>query len=216
MMHYQPYLEEVARFAAEGELGPELQRAKAEFTGRTGELFETDASFERRIAAFLEWYGLDRKISFRPELTPAELFLMQKGAALSEADRNRYAGLTQSTLSLYEYRKTKGDCLFVRDLFTGEKLQIHERRSLAGLESGDLLEARLIPFEGLLLFAESYYCLPRDARKEILAALKRFKKKGETDRLGFVHRVAYFANRSERYKHLKPRQIFAELNEKAA
>ena len=216
---YQPYLEEITRFAAEGDLAPELQRAKIEFTRRTGDMFETDPSFERRIAAFLEWYVLDRKISFRPELTPAELYVLQKGAALAEQDRNRYAGLTQTVLSLFEFKRAKAEHLTVRDLLTGEKIEVFERRKLAGLESGDLLEARLVPFDGLLLFADAYYCHPRDARKEILAATKRHRKSG-TDgaaaRIDMVHRVAYFANRSERYKHLDPRQVFKELNVRAA
>ena len=215
---YQPYYEEVTRFAAEGELASELQKAKGEFTQRTGEMFETDLSFERRITAFLEWYVLDRHISFRPELTPGELFLLQRGKALSEADRNRYAGLTQTHLSLFELKGTKGEQLKLRDLLSGKKIEVYERRKLVGLEPGDILEARVIPYEDLIVLSDSYYCQPREARKEILAAAKKFRKSGPgpDDGIAFVHRVAYFANRSERYKHLSPRKVFAELNVKAA
>jgi hypothetical protein len=216
---YQPCYEEVARFAAEGELGPELQKAKAEFTRRTGEMFETDASFERRIAAFLEWYVLDRKLSFRPDLTPAELYLLQKGARLTEDERNRYAGLTRTVLSLFEFKRGKADRLVLRDLLAGEKVEVFERRKPAGLEPGDILEARVVPYEDLLLVADAYACHPRDARKEILEAAKRHRKTAGdamAARIDFVHRVAYFATRSERYKHLSPRQVFAELNVQAA
>lgn len=213
---FQPYLEELARFAAEGELAPELHLAKNEFTQRTGDLFETDPSFERRIAAFLEWYTLDRATSFRPDLTPAELFVLARGGSLSEQDRNRYAGLTQSTLSLFEFKKARAESLVLRDLLGGDKVEVFERRRLVGLESGDVIEGRLIPWDGRLMLSDAYYCPPREARKEILAAAKRWKKKGDGDTVGFVHRVAYFANRSERYKHLKPKQVFAELNAKAA
>jgi hypothetical protein len=217
---YQPYFEEVTRFAAEGELGPELQKAKAEFTQRTGEMFETDPSFERRIAAFLEWYVLDRKVSFRPDLTPVELFILQKTGGLSETERNRYAGLTHTTLSLFEYKKGKPDTLVLRDLLSAEKIEVFERRKPAGLEPNDILEARIVPYEGLLLFADAYYCHPRDARKEILEAARRFRKRKDSEsaleRIAFVHRVAFFANRSERYRHLDPRKVFAELNGKAA
>lgn len=212
---YQQYYEEVTHFAAEGELAPELQLAKREFTERTGEMFETDASFERRIAAFLEWYVLDRKISFRRELTPAELFILQRGQAMSDSDRNRYAGLTRTELSLFELRGSKPEHLKVRDLLSGQKLDVFERRKPIGLEDDDILEARIVPYENLVVFSDCYYCHPRDARKEILAAAKRFRKKGgdAAQRIDFVHDVAYFANRSERYKHLGARKVFAELKQ---
>lgn len=215
---YQRYYEEVARFAAEGELASELQRAKAEYTQRTGEMFETDAAFERRIAAFLEWYILDRRISFTPEDTPVELFIRQRSAAWGEEDRARYTGLTRTRLSLFEFKRTRPDHLVVRDLLTGKKLDVFERRKPAGLEAGDILEARLVPYDDTLLFSDAYTCHPRDGRKEILAAAKRARKAGDdaTARIDLVHRVAYFANRCERYKHVDPRQIFAELNAKAA
>ncbi len=216
---YQPYYDEVTRFSAEGELALELQKAKAEFRQRTGDMFETDQSFERRIAAFLEWYILDRKLSFRPELTPVELFVLQKGAALSDTDRNRYAGLTQTSLSLFEFRGAKDQELKLRDLLAGQKLTIHERRHQAGLEVGDIIDARIVPYDGLVLMSDIYFCYPRDAKKELQSAAKIFRKQNPSPpdpcaRVAFVHRAAYLANKSERYKHVKPRQIFAELIDK--
>lgn len=215
---YQPYYEEVARYGAEGDLGAELLQARAEYKQRTGEMFESDASYERRIGSFLEWYVLDRKISFRPELTPAELFVLQKGAGLSEGDRNRYAGLAQTRLSLFEFKKAKAEHLVMRDIVTGEKIEIFERRRPAGLDSGDVLEGRIVPWDGLLLFSDVYFVYQRDVRKEILSAAKRLKKAGASDseRIAFVHRVAFLETRAERYKHLDARKVFAELNGQAA
>lgn len=210
---YQHYYEEVARFAAEGELTAELQLAKKEYIKRTGDLFETDASFERRIAIFLEWYILDRKISFRPELTPAELFIMQYGKSMDENNCNSYASLTRTELSIFEIISFKHEKIKVKNLLTGKKLLIFERRKPAGLEIGDILEARIIPFDDLFLFSDCYFCEPREARKEILAAAKKFRKtkSTENDKIAFVHQVEFLANRSERYKHINVRKIFAEL-----
>ncbi len=217
---YQGMYEEAVRFASEGDLAQELKRAKAEFVERTGELFETDASFERRIAAFLEWYVLDRKVSFNPTATPIELFALARGSGYSEEERARLHGLTRTTLSLFEFRGAKaGDHLSMLDLLQNKKLAIFERRRPAGLESGDILEGRLVPYDDKLLFAEAFYVHPHDAKKAILKACKRFRKQkgGPVERLDLVHRVAYLANRCERYKHVDPRQIFADLEaEKAA
>jgi hypothetical protein len=210
---YQPLYEDVVRFASEGVLAAELQRAKAEYVEATGELFETDATFERRIAAFLEWYALDRKLSTEP-LTPVELYT--KTATVSDEDRPRLQGLAQTTLSLFEFRRALREQLNVTNLLTGERIQVFERRKPAGLEAGDILEARLVPYDGKVLFADAYYAHPREARKFIVKAAKRFRKSESPDRIGFVHRVAYFSNRCERYKHLSPKQIFAELEAEAA
>ncbi len=216
---YQTLYEDIVRFASQGDLESELPRAKAEYVSRTGELFESDPSFERRIAAFLEWYVLDRKVSFNPQSTPAQLFAAQRGDALEAEQTQNLDELSHTVLSLFEYKRSRPDGLLVRDLLRDTKVEVYERRKPAGLEAGDILEARLVPFEGKLLFADAYGVHPREARKAILKAAKRFRKEadqGAEARLALVHRVAYFANRCERYKHVSPKQIFAELEAKAA
>jgi hypothetical protein len=217
---YQALYEEAVRFASEGDLADELKRAKGEYVARTGEMFETDPGFERRIAAFLEWYVLDRKVTRNPAATPMELYILARGGHYDEAERARLHGLSRTVLSLFEYRGAKaGDHMIMLDLMQNKKLAIFERRRPAGLESGDLLEGRLVPYDDKLLFAEAYYVHRRDGRKAILKAAKRFRKQkgGPSERLDLVHRVAFLANRCERYKHVDPKQIFAELEaDKAA
>lgn len=205
--------EEIVRFASEGQLNEELRRAKAEFVERTGELFESDSSFERRLATFLEWYVLDREVSYAPNMTPAKLYIDTMAATLGPEEINRLRGLTQTILSLFEFKRAKGEHLFVVDLLSNRKYQVYERRKPAGLEPGDILEGRLIPFEDKMVFAEAFGFQPREARRAVLKAAKAFRKNGtpDSERIDLVHRVAYFCNRSERYKHVDPRQIFADL-----
>lgn len=203
--------EEIVRFASEGPLAEELQRAKAEFIQRTGDLFESDDSFERRIAAFLEWYALDRPVAAQGNRTPAQLYLADRGENAKEIAR--LEPFTRTTLSLFEFRRAKGEGLVVTDLLTNEKHQVFERRKPAGLESGDVLEARLVPYEDKLVFSEAVNVLPREPRRRILKVARRFRsgKAPVVDRIDLVHRVAYFGNRCERYKHVAPTQIFADL-----
>lgn len=210
-MIHEPY-EEIVRFASEGDLGDELQRARAEFLERTGELFESDDAFERRIASFLEWYVLDRSISTRPDRTPAEAYVEQVAPTLAADKLERLRALTRTTLSLFEFRSVKKETLKVTDLLTNEKLDVFERRNPAGLESGDILEARIIPLDEKLVFSEIFAIHPRAARKEIRKAAKEFRKNGNQDgRIDLVHRVARLANKCVRYAHVDPKQIFADL-----
>jgi hypothetical protein len=211
-MFHETY-EQMTHFGSDGgEFPEELKRARAEFEQRTGEMFETDQSFERRIAAFLEWYVLDRFLTFAPNKTPAMLFIEAKAPQLTTPELNRLRALTRTTLSLFEYKKAKDDHLSVVDLLDGSKVDVFERRKPAGLDSGDILEARLVPYDDKLLFSESFTFHPRNSRKSIKRAAKTFRKAViPPSRVDFVHRVAYFTNRCERYKHVDPAQIFAEL-----
>ena len=214
---YQGLYDEIVRFASTGDLAPELTRAREEYVQRTGQLLETDTDFERRIAAFLEWYVLDRLLA-PSGLTPAQLYLDAGGADADDVTRQQLAQLGHTTLSLFEFRRVRGDHLAVDDLLTGERHQVFERRRLAGLESGDILEARLVASDGQLALTETWAVHPRRARDSILKAAKRWRKdhKGSVGddgqgRIEFVHRVAYLANRSQRYRHVDPVQIFADL-----
>ena len=58
-----PAYEDLVHFASDGHHTTELQRARAEFIERTGDLFESDPDFEPRIGSFLEWYALDRMVT---------------------------------------------------------------------------------------------------------------------------------------------------------
>lgn len=213
---FHGFYENVVRFASQGELDKELRLAKAEYFQRTGEMFESDTSFEHRIAAFLEWYVLDRAIKGMPTpevMTPVQLFLRDQGSHLPEEDLAKLKALCETTLSLFEFRKVKNDHVVVVDLLTNRKQLVYERRKPAGLDSGDIIEARLVPYDDKLMFSDAFTVCPRDARRTILKAAKIFRKKtgSAEDRINLVHQVAYFSNRCERYKHVDPKKIFAAL-----
>jgi hypothetical protein len=210
---FEEIYERMVTFASDGELAEELTRARGEYVARTGDLFETDPNYEHRIAAFLEWYTLDRLVSSH-NMTPAGLYIdrvTQTGEA-TPPELQRIRDLSRTTLSLFEFRRARREHIEVVDLLSKTKLRINERRKPAGLESGDILEARIVPCDEMLFFSEVFCVHPREARKAILGATKAFHKAGVEDgRIDLVHRVAYLANRSLRYKHVNPKKIFEEL-----
>lgn len=207
--------EKMVQYASDGELAEELVRARAEFLERTGELFESDATYERRIAAFLEWYVLDRRLTFDATRTPVQLYIDRKGPQLEPEELRQVEQFTQTELSLYEFRGAKPETMRVTNLLTNRKLDIFERRKPAGLESGDIMEARVIPHGDLHMFSEVIAVHPREARKIIRKAAKKFRKSSDPEavqeRLDLVHRVAFLSNRCDRYAHVDPKQIFLEL-----
>ncbi|HEY6098184.1 MAG TPA: hypothetical protein VIW03_02060, partial [Anaeromyxobacter sp.] len=89
---------------------------------------------------------------------------------------------------------------------------VTERRQVAGLEKGDLLEARLLPFEGALFFSGAFLYHPREARKPILAEVKRLRKasgKGAPpDVRAFLATLSQMAIKLERYRNVRLESIY--------
>lgn len=172
---YQPLFDELIAFGSADPRKDDLLAAKREYFERTGEVFEDDKSFEMRMASFLDHYLCDR-ISPLTGRTPAQELFEQKSAAAPE-QANGFRGFTETVHGLFEVRKLGKGMVRLRELYSGKDFEVTERRQLAGLEKGDILEARLIPHGGHLWFSSAFIYHPREAAKPILKEVKRRKKK---------------------------------------
>jgi hypothetical protein len=86
---------------------------------------------------------------------------------------------------------------------------VTERRQMVGLEKGDILEARLIPFNGFLLFSSAFCYHPRAAVKAIKKEVKRRKKKEPTRTpQDLTFEAARRAVKAERYKQIAVERIY--------
>jgi hypothetical protein len=175
---YQPQFDELIAFGSAEPRKPDLLNAKAEYFRLTGEVFEDDAIFELRMASFLDFYLFDRP-SPLTGLTPAqELFRLKQQEAPEVAPIFR--SFTETVHGLFEVRKLGKGTLRLRELYSDKDYEVTERRQMIGLEKGDILEARLIPFDGVLLFSSAFCYHPRAAVKAIKKEVKRRKKKEPT------------------------------------
>ena len=189
----------------------DLLAAKREHFARQGEPHEEDRSYEVRLNAMLDHYLYD----FRPQGgtgTTLERFMEAEAPALGSADLAAYRDLGANVHALFEVRRIREGEVRVRDVFTGRDHDVTERRQVAGLAKGDLLEARLIPFGGALFFSGAFLYHPREARKAILAEVKRLKKaagKGEEPDVGaFLGTLARMALKLERYRNVRLESIY--------
>lgn len=206
-LNYQPYLEALTAFASDGDRREELLAAKAEYFQQTGELFEDDRFFELRMASFLDHFLFDRKSSATGS-TPAQSFLALKRAE-SAPDAGLYEGFTQTIHGLFEVRKLGKGYVRLRELYSGDEHDVTERRQTVGLDKGDILEARLIPFDGVLVFSQAFTFHPKEAAKSILAEVKRRKKKEpERPPLELTWECARRAVKSERYRQIPIERIY--------
>jgi hypothetical protein len=189
----------------------ELLAAKREHFERFGEPHEEDRSYEVRLNAMLDHYIYD----FRPSGgtgTTLERFMAAEGPSLGSEELAAYRELAANVHGLFEVRRIKDARIRLRDVFTGEDHDVTERRQVAGLSKGDLIEARLLPFGGALIFSGAFLYHPREARKQILDEVKRLKKEagsgGAPDVNAFLAVLSRMAMKLERYRNVRLESIY--------
>jgi hypothetical protein len=190
---------------------PLLLAARQDHFARYGEPHEEDHSYERRMNGMLDAYLFDHRPSPQAP-TALERFLAAQGPALPPEEEAAFRALGANRHGLFEVRKLEPGRIRLRDTFTGEDLEITERRVVAGLGKGDLLEARLMPFDGQLWFSGAFLYQPREARSRILAEVKRLKKAagkaGRPDVEGLLATLSRMAFKLERYRNVRLESIY--------
>ena len=205
-LSYQPFLDQLIAFASTEERKPDLMAAKGEYFQATGEVFQDDKSFESRMASFFEYYLFDRKTGLSAK-TPAQELFEQRATAKPE-ESSAYRSFTETTHGLFEVRKIAERIVRLRELFSAKDYDVTERRPMAGLEKGDILEARLIPFQGHLLFSGTFCCHPRAAVKIIRKEVKRRKMRAEASAREFAWECAKMALKVDRYRQIAIEKIY--------
>jgi hypothetical protein len=173
---HQSYLDALTSWATAAPHDGEIVPAKKEFFARTGEIFDDDKQFEMRMASFLEFFLFDRPLASGQ--TPAATYYRR---ALAEGPPERAAAFrtfTGTIHGVFEVRKLAPGCSRVRELVSLQEFDVTERRIVAGLEVGDVMEARLLPFGGAEFFSQAFGHHPRAAFDLIRAEARRRRKLG--------------------------------------
>jgi hypothetical protein len=190
----------------------DLLAARKEHFARCGEPHEEDRSYEIRVNRMLDHYLYD----FRPPGglgTTLERFVEAEAAALTPDELKAYRDLAGNVHALFEVKKIGNAQVRLRDVFTAADHEVTERRQVAGLDKGDLLEARLLPFGGALFFSGGFLYHPREARKAVLDEVKRLRKaaaKGgpAVDVKAFLATLSQMALKLERYRNVRLESIY--------
>ena len=123
------------------------------------------------MAAFLEWYVLERPLA-GIGLTPVACAI-EEGGALPADERRALAALATSHHSMFELFETTGETLDVEDLIGGGRFAVRERRKPLGMAAGDLFEARLVWDGDTIVFGRTFLFHPPDAREVVLEWVER-------------------------------------------
>jgi hypothetical protein len=210
-MKLQQIHERLLSWATAAPRDQDLLRAKKEHFERYGEPHEEDRSYEVRLNGMLDQYLYD----FRPAGglgTTLERFIEAEAASLSPEEIAAYRALAQNVHGLFEVRKIREGQIRLREVFSGRDYEVTERRHVVGLAKDDIIEARLLPYDGTLFFSGAFLYHPREARKSVLSEVKRLRKatpKGaEVDVKGFLGRLSRMALKLERYRNVRLESIY--------
>jgi hypothetical protein len=210
-MTLQQLLERLLAWATAEPRKEDLLTARREHFERHGEPHEEDRSHEVRLNRMLDAYVYEYRQGGGGQTT-IERFIEAEGTKLFPEEIRAYRELAASVHALFEVRKIKDGTVVVRDVFSGQDYDVTERRTTAGLDKGDLLESRLLPFDGNLFFSGAFLYHPREARKAILAEVKRLKKAagrgGVIDVRSFLAQLSRMAIKLERYRNVRLESIY--------
>lgn len=203
---YHLLFERLLAAATPPEREPELARARADYFSRAGEVFDEDRSFEPRMQAFLDWFVFDRPRDGTDD-PPARHFAADP--SLSPGEAYAFRLLSRTIHSLFALDSESRDTLAVVDLLTDARYEVAKPGQLVGLRTGDLFEARLVPFEARLHFSGAFLVRPASIRRELAREVERQHRGNEW--LGsqeVVWTVARMASRAEHYRNVPAATIY--------
>jgi hypothetical protein len=189
----------------------EVRFAKSEFFDNAGILEEGAVNFELRMNQFFDWYFFTRELRGIGH-TPLESYHMVRELRLSELEIQIIEKLKQHRHSIFEFSKTKGTDVYIKDLIYNEKMTVQQSPWIYGFDSAELFEARLIPFNNTWIFTKGFCFHPSDAKKFILSEIKRHRKDPDLDPQLMMLRLIRMRYKFERYRHVKVDMIYSNEN----
>ncbi len=205
----------------------DVRLAREEWSAQTGRVHPDHELYGERSDAFVEWYVLDRR--GLDGLTAVERALLPAAAptslvdgaadALTAApppvhmlDRATCLALRAAHRSLFFVRELQPSGARVDDVLGGAQFEVDERRSLRGVQPGDLFETRVVPDPERpyrLVFSRAMLFHPRGVSAAVLEHARAARARREP-RAVVLARLQRLRLRCFAYKHVAPLRIYSQ------
>jgi hypothetical protein len=204
-------LDQLTERYSENEYKLEAMRARDEFFDRAGRVFDDDAElFEGRMAAFLEWYMLERPLAGAGGLVPI-VHAVESSAGRPAEERREMAALASTHRSLFQLASSSPErVLEIEDLIGGARFSVLERRNTAGVAPGDVFEARLVWDGERVVFGRTFLFHPPDAREVVVDWVDRVVKEG-TPRDEILFQLSRQYVRWHRLGHIGAAKVYRDV-----
>lgn len=205
---YQQLIEKILNHFAGETFQDEVRMAKSEFFDNAGILDEHSDQFELRMSQFFDWYFFTREMKGYAQ-TPLEAVHMARELRFSGEELEQIEKLKQHRHSIFQFIKVKGNDIYIKDLIKGDKVVVKQSPWTFGFDSEELFEARLIPAGNTWVFTKGFCFHPMDAKKYILAEIKRHKKDADLNPEDMMLKLVKMRYKFERYRHVKIDMIYS-------
>jgi hypothetical protein len=195
------YEDVLAVISLESELEA-LRAARGEWDQRRGRVYEDEDLWELWTQGFLEWYAVER-ISSDEDYPPAARLIA--GSDPHKADALR--AWMRSHRTLLEIIAIAGDRVEAIDLLGGAELSILEKRTLHGVDGGEIVEVRVVACGEDVHFGRSMCFHPQGTRAAIVDHARRMIDSG-SDRRDVMDFCGKLRLRSERYGHMPAIKVY--------
>jgi hypothetical protein len=179
----------------------ELAGARERYEARRGRVRQDEELWETWTQAFLEWFGFE----WNGEAPPPAARVLS-----GETDARRAAALRawlRSQRALVQIGRQQKGRVRVRDLCRGGLFDVSELRSLHGVEQGDVVEVRLIGFEGKVRFGRTFLYHPTGTAAAIEERVAQQRGQGRSTE-EILDQCAVLRLRTERYRHVDPVRLY--------
>lgn len=213
-MVYKDLIDQVIdHFSKQERYLQEIIQAKEVFFQKTGKVFEDDSFYETRMAAFVEWFILDRPL-FKVGLTPVRYYFELFETELEEEKRQGLKALMKSLHSLFLFRGKTTTTVRIEDLFDHKRYEIVEKRQYVGIPVNSIFEGRVVQKGLHYMFSDAYCIHPHDASPLIRKEAGRRSYRDRDPFLEFTMNLAALRLRCDRYKKVNVEQIYDFKNGK--
>lgn len=205
---YVSLIEKILSHFAGDSFRDEVKLAKSQFFDNAGILDETSPQFELRMSQFFDWYFFTRELTGFGQ-TPLEAVHMTRELRFAPEEMELIEKLKEHRHGIYEFQKIKDADIYIKDLLRNEKIVVKSSPWIYGFDSEEFFEARLIPFGQTFVFTKGFCFHPSEARKFILAEIKKHKKDPDLNPDEMMLRLIKMRYRFERYRHVKVDLIYS-------
>jgi len=204
---YRDFLEKIFKRFGEEPFIKEIEKAKAEYFGKIGSVFEDDNFFEMRMASFFDWFVFERPME-KVGFTPIKAYYRSNAYKLNEDEKVDLENLLKTIWSVFIVKKKLKEGFRVLDLYDKKKYEVAIDKNYAYIESKNLIEARLIPFRGKYVFSDPIFTHPKEVVSPVKKEAKKLKGSERNEFKEFILQLAHMSIKLHRYKHLPIKEIY--------
>ncbi len=209
---FRQCLQKLIGYYTRPEFNEELQMAKREFFDNTGSLDENKPNYNLRMHQFYEWYFITRPLKsyMKPPVVVCD---QHRDLRLTEEDQQTINILLQTHFhALFEFVKVKKDILVVKNLMTGDKMDVHQSSMVFGFDNKEYFQARVVEVDKKNYFLNSFCFHPESSQKFIQSEIKALQKNRDLSLEDLLLRLNKMRYKFEQYKHVKPELIYTNDN----